>query len=582
MAKPPSSYCLAPDCLTLNSTGDQCQACGASLLLAGRYRAVAALGKTGRTWRGQTNTGEPCLIQRRRAASGPTAAGFLERLRRVGQYPQVPRLLAAFSQSGHHYWVWEYIEGASLRAAGASPASEVQIHQILARLLPLLGNIHRQGIIHRDIKPENIIEHAQQLWLVDFGSAVAATATTAQILPVGNAEYSAPEQLLGQPSFASDLYSVGLVCVQLLTATPPFNLYQRPEQRWQSYLSTPISPALEQLLTKLLRPAPQRYRSAAAALADLPPPPVPHPPVPKAWRCTQTLTGHRGEVTAVVASNDQVISGGSDRQIQFWTWQGQRTQVLQRSWFEAGHRDRINGLQLDPSGDTLLSSSADGTLCQWSLIDYGLQQCQVSPGWETRAFVATADVLISGGEGGILLWDWAGKVVERWPQQPVTGLAISPNQQILLSGHSDGSLLFWDLRSARILKQLSVEAPVTAINPLQCWTVLAVGDAQGQMHLWDILRMRRLHTVTAHQGPVTAISSALQTLASGGDDGQIHLWEMPAPQPSLEEQVQQHPQALERRATLCHDWSIRAIAFSPDGDRLASGSADETLRFWQR
>ncbi|MEO0406993.1 MAG: WD40 repeat domain-containing serine/threonine-protein kinase [Cyanobacteria bacterium P01_A01_bin.135] len=577
------AHCLNPACSAVNQTDrGRCQRCGTPLLLAGRYQIEASLGD--RTWRGQDAQMQRLCIIQRFSAPPDQLPLLIERLQQIGNHPQLPQLLAVCHQGDRSYGVWQFIEGKAL-AEAAQPAAEEQVYRLLRRLLPVLCHIHQRGLIHRDIKPKNIICADGQIWLVDFGAALAQAALAEPVPPAGNAEYGAPEQLLGQPTFASDLYSLGLVCVQQLTATPPFDLYQQPDPaRWQAYLSKPVSPRLQQLLTRLLRPASQRYRSAAAALSDLRalPPPTP-PPVltPSPWHCTHTLTGHRGEVSALAVDDAQVVSGGSDRTIQVWSWQGQRRHTWQSSWFGKGHRDRISALQITASGDSLLSSSVDGTLCQRSLIDYGQQRSLVSPGWDITAFAATAELLVSGGSSGALLvWDLAqGKVIERWQQHrgPITGVAISPNQQVLLSSSRDGTVRLWELGTARQIGSFSIKAAVTAIAPLRSWSILAVGDERGQLHWWDLLRLQPLRVIPAHKGAVTAVSGSPQRLATGGEDGNIHLWPLPSTAAMIEEL-----QALEQTVTLSHDWCVRAIAFSPDGSRLASGSADETLRLWTK
>ncbi|MGB3615610.1 MAG: serine/threonine-protein kinase [Elainellaceae cyanobacterium] len=621
-------YCLNPACPAPQNPSDaaQCRSCGAPLTLANRYRALSLLGKhtSGQTWLGQDiSSGDLRVIQRSQMAEAADDSGafrqYGQRLRQLSRHPQIPQLLDLQVQSSGYYLLWEFIDGVSLahRLAQATPSTEAQVRQLLQDLLPVFQAVHRHGVIHRDVKPQNIICVARQRpWLVDFGAAVlVGPSAMSDTAPSGNAEYGAPEQILAQPTFASDLYSLGLICVQLLTLITPFDLYARLDsQRWQACLPTPIAPGLEQILTTLLRPARQRYRTAGAVLADLQALPAiavtpiedqpedamaqsfaqplekspkQHPDSFKPWRCRHVLTGHRGAVTAIAVSDGYVISGGSDRTIQIWTWQGQRLQTLQNSWFGNGHRDRITALQIDAGEVTLLSSSDDGTLCQWSLVDYSRQSLWVSPEWGLSAFAAIPGLLVSGGANGTLqLWDTQnGVVIESWRQHQVqiSGLAISPNHNTLLSSSFDGTVRFWNLKTAALVNTLQIGLPITTTAVLPHWDVLAIGDSRGQIQLWDIVAMTKLRTISAHSGSVTALSTSRHFLASGGEDAQIYLWGMPdqADKP-LEGELLRRPGAIERLTTLGHDWSITAIAFSPDGTWIASGSADETLQLWQR
>ncbi|MBW4657901.1 MAG: serine/threonine protein kinase [Drouetiella hepatica Uher 2000/2452] len=200
------------------------------------------------------------------------------RLAELGQHPQIPALLDLFEQGGQGYLVQEFIEGQTLEQelAEAGAFKAAQIRQLLTQLLPVLQFIHDRHIIHRDIKPANIIRHRQdgQLVLVDFGAAKAI----AEDLPIqtgtliGSAEYAAPEQTRGRAVFASDLYSLGVTCIHLLTQMPPFDLFDTGEDawNWQNFLPHPIDSSLAHILNRLLQPAiNRRYQFASEVLEDL-------------------------------------------------------------------------------------------------------------------------------------------------------------------------------------------------------------------------------------------------------------------------------------------------------------------------
>jgi serine/threonine protein kinase len=158
--------------------------------------------------------------------------------------------------------------------AEAGAFNEAEIRQLLGELLPLLQFVHTHQVIHRDIKPANIIRRRQdrQLYLVDFGSAKYNWQSLLTGTIIGSAEYAAPEQIRGKAVFASDLYSLGVTCLHLLTQISPFDLYDCSENVWiwHAYLVEPISPSLEKILCKLVQPATKlRYHFAAEALIDL-------------------------------------------------------------------------------------------------------------------------------------------------------------------------------------------------------------------------------------------------------------------------------------------------------------------------
>lgn len=199
-------------------------------------------------------------------------------LAELGSHCQIPQLLDFFEQDGHCYLVQEWIDGQNLEQelSQSTCFNEAEIRQLLYELLPVLQFIHDRQVIHRDIKPANIVRRRgdQRFTLVDFGAAkhLSHVKRIGTETLIGSAEYAAPEQVRGYAVFASDLYSLGVTCLYLLTQTHPFDLYDSGENdwNWQAYLAQPISSSLKRVLTKLLQPAiRQRYQSVAEVLAEL-------------------------------------------------------------------------------------------------------------------------------------------------------------------------------------------------------------------------------------------------------------------------------------------------------------------------
>jgi len=273
-----------------------------SSLLNRRYRITKLLGQgsLGKTFLAVDQQQEPdlfCVVKQlsleHETIPYPQSAHLFQQeaqyLSQLGEHPQIPAFIDTFVQNNQAFIVQEWIEGQTLeREISNAPFKEYEVRSVLRELLPVLQYLHDRQIVHRDIKPANIIRrkasphklHSSQkgrqreLVLVDFGSATRLTSihrASAEI-PIGSAEYAAPEQIRGQIDCASDLYSLGVTCLHLLTQMSPFELYDSGDScwRWQEYLSEPISLSLEMVLCKLIEPvARQRYQSATEVLADL-------------------------------------------------------------------------------------------------------------------------------------------------------------------------------------------------------------------------------------------------------------------------------------------------------------------------
>jgi serine/threonine protein kinase len=196
----------------------------------------------------------------------------------LGKHPQIPELLAYFTQEDRQYLVQEFIDGHNLaqELTHRGAFSEIQIRQLLNDLLSVLQFCHTRQIIHRDIKPENIIlrEADGKLVLVDFGAAKSTTGTALNKTgtSIGSPEYVAPEQMRGKAVFASDIYSLGATCINLLTVRSPFDSYDTNNDTWvwQQYLQTPVSNQLSCILNKMLESIPiRRYQTVDEVINDL-------------------------------------------------------------------------------------------------------------------------------------------------------------------------------------------------------------------------------------------------------------------------------------------------------------------------
>ena len=190
-------------------------------------------------------------------------------------------MLAYFDIEGQPYLIQQFIDGQDLEQelATAGVFDQSKIRKLLLSFLPVLDFLHTRSIpvIHRDIKPANIIRRCSDdsLVLVDFGAAKQATKTmlgkTGTL--IGSPEYTAPEQIRGKPTFASDIYSLGVTCIHLLTQVSPFDLFDINQDAWvwRDYLvNNPVDEELGRVLDRMIANSlPQRYQSAAAVLAAL-------------------------------------------------------------------------------------------------------------------------------------------------------------------------------------------------------------------------------------------------------------------------------------------------------------------------
>ncbi|OUC13380.1 MAG: hypothetical protein B0A82_18035 [Alkalinema sp. CACIAM 70d] len=201
-------------------------------------------------------------------------AGTLYQLR----HPQIPefRALLSIRYQGQDalLLVEQYIAGQSYETwvDRGNRFTEAEAIQFLLDMLPILSYIHDRGVVHRDIAPDNLIREqtSGKPFLIDFGS-VRQVATTALQLSgspgmgtqIHKPGFSPPEQLRGEVFPSTDLYSLAVTTLVLLTGRSPMELYNDHQAQWHWRSFVQVSPALGNLLDRLLSHSPRdRYSSA--------------------------------------------------------------------------------------------------------------------------------------------------------------------------------------------------------------------------------------------------------------------------------------------------------------------------------
>ncbi|MEH1951304.1 MAG: serine/threonine-protein kinase [Nostoc sp.] len=579
------------------------------MLLQERYRLLKQIGKGGfcKTLLA-VDEGQfppiPCVVQE----SSPESETFknfqqkAKQLEELGKHPQIPALLAYFQQNGHFYLVQEFIAGTNLAQVVEEEGAfnETQIWKMLEDVLPVLQLMSDRNIIHRDIKPQNIIRRSPitkkgDFVIVDFSTAKIVTEIDwlTSETSIASPEYSAPEQTRGKAVFASDLYSLGVTCIYLLTQIPPFDLYDIANDCWvwQQYLTTKVSDVwrqdskslrLTQILDKLLQKAVnRRFQSANEVMQAMGMEcktqnfKLPNPP----WRCLHILTGHSGTLSSVNAlaispDGHTLVSGSDDKNIKLWDLNTQR--VLASL---SGHSQAVKSVTFSPDGQILATASDDKTIKLWQVET--LKEISTLLGHshavKSVAFSPDGQILASGSwDKTVKLWDVnTGREIctITGHQLQVNSVAFSPQGQLLASASYDRTIRLWqiptrgrgagsrgqgDMNNAE-LKNYPQGAENISLFPLPpapypvenrpCYSLLSTLSG----HAWAVLTV--------------AFSPDGQILATGSDDNTIKLWEVNTGQ------------------LICtlvgHSWSVVAVAFTADGETLLSASCDKTVKLWR-
>ena len=301
--------------------------------------------------------------------------------------------------------------------------------------------------------------------------------------------------------------------------------------------------------------------------------------------------GHSNLVNTVVFSPDGKIaaSGSSDNGIKLWNVEnGQLIKTL------TGHKSGVLALAFSPDGKMLASGSYDETIKLWniesgkiikSLIDSDNEE---SYGW-TVAFSPDGKMLASENHFFIKLWNIeTGQKINSFekPSGYIKTVVFSPNGDTLVSTNDYGAIIFWDVKTGKIIK--SIDSPVkSAPNSILYFAFFDDGkkifsaSQDGTINLWNIETGKLVDSLKEHATEVKALkfSPEEQILTSVSVDKTINSWNLQTGRLIKTIELQKLDTARQNKSLESDADKIHSAAFSPDGKTLVSGGFG-TVKFW--
>jgi serine/threonine protein kinase len=516
-------------------------------------------------------------------------AAILEELGRNNR--QIPELYEYFSEGENFFFVQEWIEGITLSQKHQQKGnlSEAQVEKILRELLPVLDYIHGRGIIHRDIKPDNIILRASdgKPVLIDFGivkevNNINVSNTT---VPLGTPGYMAPEQIAGHPVFSSDLYSLGLTAIFLLTGKTPQDLARDPktgEILWR-------------------KDAPHRPSNLAAVIDRA----VCLDPGDRFTSAPEMLTGLPGSSQPTVSVNQSTTTTSPRRPLPLsrfnrWFWVifivitggfslGVAHPII-KPWLNflfpnkptveelplIEPSSQINSFVLDEDGQTLLGGDEKGNIYLWEVATGKRKKTIAGHGKAILEIAISNDqqILASSSEDGtIKVWDLkTGKERITLPnQRGLIALALSSDGNTLVTGGKDTTVKLWNLSTGNLIETLPVEKEVVSLAINQDASIIVSGHSGGDISFWqkqgsNPYEPRIFPSINPWTAPSVAVSADGTTAASSSCQENIRIWK--------DSDWKDSPLQAGSSADIC------LIVISEDGKIIAGRSSDETIRLW--
>lgn len=515
------------------------------------------------------------------------------------------------------YVVMRLLNGGTLLDKLNGIMSKHETMHIITSISQALDYAHGRDIVHRDVKPGNIMfDERNTPYLVDFGIAKATQSNlelTTENQVLGTPMYMPPEQWQGdQPVPETDQYALAVIAYRMLTGSPPFVgasvqniMYQhindnvKPAHQVNSNLPSEVSLVLAKAMSKhpsdrypnitnfanalgqaIQQPLPtetQEHQAAQTLINQRSPQPQPvyqprqsPPPLPRQEPETQStsmatsLIG--GGLAGLILLAVLVIGGGL---------------ILSRV--------------INPSPDPTPQPVA--TDAETDIV--------IEPDAPTLTPLPVPDVDIVGLSNFPLS---QRAIINNEPTIPVRDAVYSPDGQLIVSAHGDGTVRFWNDGVPRAYPAHSDSASKVAFSPNGEF-VASVGR-DNNLQIWAVASEDNIETLTGHTAAIrdVAFSPNGSRLATASEDWTIRIWRVP--DWTLETTLRGHDNRVlslafspdgsllasggqENRVYLWdmtalrfnryldgHSESIRDVAFSPDGRTLASSSTDNSIKLW--
>jgi hypothetical protein len=251
--------------------------------------------------------------------------------------------------------------------------------------------------------------------------------------------------------------------------------------------------------------------------------------------------------------------------------------LLAKSWRDESGEVMV----LQIISDYIISGNSNGSIGLWSLETGGLRRSfsAHSGGVNTLAMSKNNEILVTGGEDGtVKIWNFAvGLDSGEFPllhtleghDNAVLSVAISPNAAKIASGSWDSTIKIWDGNTGELLQTLSGHSQmVTALAISPDGRVLASGSKDSTVKLWNLETGELIQTLKGHSLAVLsiAVSSDGRLIATGSADGTVALWQLETGQPI--------------RRFQGHTDGVWSVDISENGQTLVSGSWDKTVKLW--
>jgi WD40 repeat protein len=251
---------------------------------------------------------------------------------------------------------------------------------------------------------------------------------------------------------------------------------------------------------------------------------------------------------------------------------------VKRHGVYSGHSGSIYSMALIPGENTFLTAGGDGVIALWNLNNdiEGKQYADVGKIVYSIAYDLESNMLLAGQyEGGIHVIDLKKGKEERllqYHQSPVYKISVNHEHNLIISLDGNGELVISSLNGFEIKKNIKIsQGKLRSIAFNNSNDIVAIGSAEGAIHLYNISDWNKITTIQAHE-PGFSVNALKYSpdgkfLISGSRDAHLNIFDVL----NNFEKVRSIP---------AHNYAIYSIDYSHDGRFIATASRDKTVKIW--
>ncbi|KAF5505196.1 Periodic tryptophan protein 2-like protein [Colletotrichum siamense] len=320
------------------------------------------------------------------------------------------------------------------------------------------------------------------------------------------------------------------------------------------------------------------------------------------WSLTQeegfvptVLSGHKQAVIGAWFSEDQetIYTVSKDGAVFDWQYVGKpvqdedemvdvdeddmRWRIVNRHYFMQGSA-HVRCATFHPESNLLVAGFSNGTFGLYEMPDFNMiHNLNISQNDIDFVTINKSGEWLAFGAsklGQLLVWEWQSEsyiLKQQGHFDSMNSLVYSPDGQRIVTIADDGKIKVWDVESGFCIVTFTEHTSgVTACEFSKKGNVLFTSSLDGSVRAWDLIRYRNFRTFTAPtrlSWSCMAVDPSGEVVAAGSlDSFDIHIWSV------------QTGQLLDQLSG--HEGPVSALAFTPNGDSLISGSWDRTARVW--